>query len=476
MLIRILISILCFVGSIRCYCAYADPIDSLKAILENTRGATANERAKMQIEIGLEYARQSQLNQSLLWLEAARELTSDSIILCKAFRGKAQVLWALERFTEAKAAAQMILTHYRKGVDPFDIIVCNNVLGLACSFTGDYDNAFKYYYKSLVLSQKNNLSHSENVALINIGLNYYKMCDYKMAIKYFHLAEHDCDDRSQYFFVKSNLALAYAFDNRSDLAFQPLKELFNRKGEMPIANLIAGYYAYGVAFQKMNLLDSAGYSFQKSLKLCDSINNSRYSAENNVSLANIYLTNDNYSEAARCLDLAEGIALANSYKDISVRVCKAKVALARLVSNPMKICNIQRQYIEKKNDLFNKYLAQIIAGRKATSYEKEYESAILNHRQIMEENRLHEKYNRKLANVEYIIVGLLMVIIFLSIHSLKVSSVNNRQLKKLINQRVITSSQKLHELTELIDIGYKLKASYGRLNFNGAFRLNEFSD
>jgi len=95
------------------------------------------------------------------------------------FQGKMMYNLSGEDFMKALSMAKQIKFNH------FWIALCQLVLGALYSGLGEIDISLKYHMKSLTIFKKIKNKSFIVVVLNNIGLNYYQLSNFKLALKYF---------------------------------------------------------------------------------------------------------------------------------------------------------------------------------------------------------------------------------------------------------------------------------------------------
>jgi tetratricopeptide (TPR) repeat protein len=425
-------------------------LDSLVDILSNSHGLSINRIASVKLDIARDHTRNGKYPEGLALLSDVIQMAKDSLVVSKAFRVKAQILFEQHRFQEVIEAIRSSNLHRPKNADFYEVWVCNNLMALIGTVTGDYEGSFKHFYESLLLCEKNSKPQELGISSLNLGFAYYKVFDYRTALKYFLRArELPLDSRGR-FLVLTNLALAYAHLDSTRRSMSCLNELFSNKGALSKGDFMYAYYAYGITFQKLTLFDSARYYFDRSLNVSRELNDDRYTSENSLSLATIDLNGENKAKASVLLRNAEKIANENSYQDILLRVHEQKILLSRIEKNFKDQIITQKLYIEQKKGLYNPKLLPIVARGKASFYEREYQTAIRNHYELLEYNGLQSQNIETLGNMGALIVFLTACVILLLIISVGIRKRNAIRLERTIRERSDSCKRKVEQLSDLI--------------------------
>jgi tetratricopeptide (TPR) repeat protein len=232
---------------------------------------------------------------------------------------------SLQTFLEAVDKAE------KSEVDDILLLIeCNSHAAFCYSELGVFRKALDYYLKALDYALVSNDSVELATAYYNVGTSYRKLEDFTNAIEYANKA-YTID-----LIRKDTAALAFDLNHMGSLseengnytkAIQLYKESIqlHEKGGGNINSIAGRLNSIGMAFRRMNMLDSALFYVEKSLlahqKTKDSIN----IAERWVSLASIYNHQKKYGEARKLVQQAmtfyEGL-------DESEQLATARLTLA----------------------------------------------------------------------------------------------------------------------------------------------------
>jgi tetratricopeptide (TPR) repeat protein len=434
------------------HCCLSQNLDSLQKVLSGKEWDRMHNDQKARVNelIGLYYARNSARATGLQWIDKAICEAKDSTLLARCYRIKAQLLAFEEKFDETRSAALMAMKYRTKRCHVKEEILTNNVIGLVCTFTGLYEKAFEYYYRSLELAEKSNDFEGMCIVSVNLGMNYYKVCDYDMAIKYFEKSKVLCAEPDKVEHVYSNLALAYSHAGLPRTAMEHLQKILASPYQPSRADLLHVYYAQGLTFEKLGKSDFAENSYMKSLRMAKAGNNYRMVAENAVSLANIYLRTARYAMADSCLKISEALAERYHFQDISVKVFMAQAECAKALNNLHSLIAAQRNLINKNEQLYNGGLAKTLGVQKSRLWEKDYQVAMHLHSRVLRQNEMLASDHQVFTYVIILIAMLLLITSGLIIASIHIKRSHKTRLERLIKMRLEKADSSVFQMHAII--------------------------
>jgi len=170
---------------------------------------------------------------------------------------------------------------------------------------GDKDNALKYYFEYIMLSDKQNDKHNLASAYIGIGWVYYLQGDYDKAFDYYNkgliLAKSNKDSMNEAD-VMGKMAVWQMDKKNYDLAL----ELLTKSSEINRANigsyrhkynLACDYFNIGLLFSEKGDYPAARKFYDKSFKLFESMKLRHELSDYYFNIGEIYLFQKEYSKA-----------------------------------------------------------------------------------------------------------------------------------------------------------------------------------
>ena len=248
-------------------------------------------------------------------------------------------------------------------------MMASNGLGMSLYASGNYPDALRYLYMSLVLREKRN--NSEELATIynNIGLVYLKLWNWQKAHEYFSLAllQKDQPDRSDAPTLV-NLATCLPYMRRYEEAHERFAQFRQVCARGCSPDLWCDFYnAMGGMYLNQNDLSSAMIYFEKVLVL----------ARENGLLAHQEMALDNLSSVEK---QAGNVRKAWEYTSEAQRIAYSVGMPHRIQSNYLQMAELQEQLgsLDMSVTYWKKYdsMRQLIKGEEVLneiySYELEW--------------------------------------------------------------------------------------------------------
>ena len=276
------------------------PVQEDTAFVYNLYGFTRN--ADVHADSALFYAKGM--------LAAAHE-SGDETGIVRAEYAIGYAYRALNQYTDA-------IQHYRNswqvarsiGLEQRELMASNG-LGMSLYLTGNYPEALRYLYMSLLVRERRNDPLELATIYNNIGLVYMKLWNWQKAHEYFTLAtlQFKAPDRPDEETLV-NLATCLVYMRRFEEAHQRFAEFEKTCGKDCSPGLLCDFYnAKGGMYLNQEDLESARIYFQKALKLAyhHSLEADQEIAYDNLS--NLEMRNENYAVARMYADSALQVAL-----------------------------------------------------------------------------------------------------------------------------------------------------------------------
>lgn len=393
-------------------CGIADAqrvqLDSLPTLLSRlTNTDSHDECARICESISVTYARSSQPLLSLNWIDVAIGHSTDSVTLSRRYKIKAQILTMLDRHDDILIATRQAKMFGGNKLSKDEMIILQNLDGIAYTFTARYEEAFRQTYNALLMASTSNNRKGILYSTGNLALAYYKVKDYRMAIHYYKLSRKLIEKEDPNLgILLANLALAYVHANQIDSAYWCIKE-FPGAVIQPGYNDSAILYTYAVVNEKMGNLDSALYYYSKSLEVACTQDNHRYIAENNLSIAQIKLRALDTAHVRQSLFIAEQLSLNWKLEDILVKVYAQQISLSKIQDDYNALIIAQKKFITKNKEIYNAHLTLLLAKRKSQHFEREHQASIHRFNELV---RINEEIERNQIFLNYVFVALLLMI------------------------------------------------------------------
>lgn len=208
-----------------------------------------------------------------------------------------EMLWRIREYKKSIKYSKEAINGLLKSKDPKKvawIMMCNNTIGLAYHRMGNFDSAFKYYNKGLVLSHKIYDSVFTGVISGNMAQIYFVQDRFNVALPLFE-TDYQVSKRNH---IYDNAANSLQWAARTNLklgnketALQQLREAFLLLQKYPSANYLQNAYSTASeVFKSLGDDDSAYYYSIKYNLLHDSIEKTIFASS--ISIANLRIKNE----------------------------------------------------------------------------------------------------------------------------------------------------------------------------------------
>lgn len=347
-----------------------------------------------------------------------------------------------------------------------------NNLGLIYNYSGQYDLANNYNFKSLNISETNG-DKSVGKTHINIGLNYHEEGNFEKSIEHHFIALAIFQESNK----KPNIALSFKnigddyFDYNLDSAVRYYKKAYLIYQELNDFESISRYFmVMGNINYQQNNYKLAASNYRKAIDVfpADGSKKLLFSIYSNVinldlcladsaNVNKVHLLRETISYSRKmneiALDLGSFIMKTESYEKLYktyIKTGDSKLAI-----------KYAEKYINAKDSLFSEQKQKTITELQ-TKYEtdkKELEINLLNTENELINTRLLQSDSKRkvqLITIYALIIGFLLVVIFL-FFIVKFYRQTKRSNNKLIGQNIIISKQKEEKEVLLKEIHHRVK-------------------
>ncbi len=369
-----LTGLLFLVVSIGGFSQQQSKIDSLTLALENK---PASGKCSTLIELSIEYVN-ADLNKALSFADESFRCSldyGDSATLVRSGRIKGQILRRMDKLKESITMFQEVLPIAKRNGFGKDYKMILNSLAVAYTFQGNFDNALRYHFESLVIREEEGDKEGTSVSLNNIGLVYYKIKNYERALEYYQKSlklKEEIGDKFDLDLLLINIGVTYV-----QLAdYKSSKEYIKRAFDLCGAKCKDEIYLFGkngLAMAHFGLKDFANAElyFKESLQLSIKSDNKRYQAENLLYLGKVALKLGNLDEAIRYFKDTEKLTETINYVDVKLDVYKY-LAEALISKNDFKnASHYQTNYTLLKDSIYNDQLIKNLATVQSNYEERE---------------------------------------------------------------------------------------------------------
>ncbi len=196
----------------------------------------------------------------------------------------------------------------QKASSKFSEALLTNTYGILKAIHSDYDSAYYYYDKSLLISKDNNFKELETRAYNNIGLAYWNNGNLSQAQEYFFKALQISEDYLENDFKDAyynNIGLIYQELEEIDKALEYHKKaLDERISHAIVPEQMQSYNKIGICYKLQGEYEKAIKAYRKGLKLADSTNTYYVYQSLNNNLGNVLVFQKKYDNAIEAFDKA----------------------------------------------------------------------------------------------------------------------------------------------------------------------------
>ncbi len=359
-----------------------------------------------------------------------------------------------------------------------------NTIGIVNYHTGNYKDAFEYYFKAYQIFENKNDTEGKATIENNIGIVYYYIGDYDQALNHYFKALKLNKEikKKESSFIYNNIGIILGARNKYKEAYKyyikSLAIFINMKDSGGISTV---YNNIGEVFNNLMQYDSAKIYYSKSLKISMEMKDIGRKALCYLNFGDIANKEKDYPLAKKDLNIAEKIftEIGDTVSLIDVNFLRAKIALnqkkydkaLKFVQNALNTAK-KVGYIESQRDLYeliskiydkqgrlrlalNRYKKfkaisdslskQDIETRIANhelQYEFENQKKEIELRNIEERSRQSAIINRQRQNRNLLLIaGLTLLILMLFFIRANIR-------KKKYNQELLEKNQQINEHTE----------------------------
>lgn len=378
-------------------------------------------------------------------LVVARKNGIDSLVV-KSGRLTGQLLRRVHRSEEAIELLHGVrLIAEKEGMDS-ELARILNALAVCHTFRAEYDKALEFNFQSLLLREKEDDKPGIALALMNIGLTYYKMGSFDMALDNYLKSE------SKYAEIGSganqvlmiNLGLCLSALSR----FEESQEYFEQAIRLCGVNCnddftMQAQFGLGNALFSQNQTGSSKAHFLKSYEISKAVGDTRFELESLLRLAEAALRTNDLGGARAYLELVSNIQEKNQYREMLKTFYRLEAKFYS-ESGDFKKASYYFQKVNEVNDSI--FHADVIKNltRVQTQYAQRENLAI-----IAEKNSILA-LNEKLISQQRSFNILLGIIVVLSTTLVIVVYQNYRKIKA-VNAELATAKQIIEDHNKFLD-------------------------
>lgn len=378
-------------------------------------------------------------------LAVARDRGSDSLTVV-AGRLTGQLLRRANRPDDAvKLFSELRPLAERLGMDA-ELAKILNTLAIIYTFRAEYDKALEYNFQSLVIREKEGDKEKIGIALVNIGLTYYKMGNFDLAVDYNLKAKRAYEDANvpPDITLLLNIGLCYNELGSYQLAQQSLeaalKDCGQKCGE---AFVMEVEFGLGNSLFFTSQWIASREHYKASLAIASNIKDVRYQLENTLKLASVALSLKDMTETRRCLDLAKAIPEKSDYREILKGYYKLEAEYFKSLSDYKEAS----YYLQRVNEVYDTIFSTTVI-RNLTKVQTQY--AQRENLAIIAEKNSVLALNEQIIKQQRSVNVLLGVIVALTTALVIVVYLNYRKIKA-VNAELATAKQIIEDHNRFLD-------------------------
>jgi tetratricopeptide (TPR) repeat protein len=335
-----------------------DKVDSLKALLW---GASKPDRVDILIDLcreTIDLDHQQALSFAREGLKIAFDI-KDSIRMVKAARIKAISYRRLEYMDSSTNLSIEVLPVARKYGPSFELRRLLTGIAVGYTWYGQYDLALYYNFEAITLAKEARDSSMFSTVSCNIGLIYYKLCNFDKALEYLIPALGFCKNKSADVQSYLNIALCYANKAKFDIATSYLDSAFVFQASPQ--NYLECTIDKAMIYKMQFLKDSAIFYFKKSLQLANTLNRKRDQSVILIELASLASQGNHIAECRKYLSLGESILQSTSFNFEMLLIYKRLGDLFKEIKDLDRFYAYQEKYIHLKDSIYSRtYLNNLV--------------------------------------------------------------------------------------------------------------------
>jgi tetratricopeptide (TPR) repeat protein len=346
-----------------------------------------------------------------------------------------------------------------------------NSYALTLTFKAEYDKALSYYFELLNDRSPANDSLAVSITLNNIGLVYYKLKQYEKALQYFNRC-YEVKQRVASNFdldlLMINTGLCYAYLGNFVDSNKCIDKATRACGEdCPPQRLTEINFAEGVLNFGLGDLPKAEKFFLNSYALAKSINDIRFQLDNIDYLANIYLAQKRFYEAASYLHAGEELIINHASFNLEKMKLYARLsALYREANDLRNALDYHVKYSQVKDSVYSTELTEKLMRVEAQYLERANLTKISSQEEVI-------KLNQAMISRQAVINRLIIVLALISVGFVILVFRNfqhKKRLNELLDKKIEERTRELKMSNEKVLNAFKEQAL---LNSRAAAVFNE---
>lgn len=386
-------------------------VDSLHSVLECRSGG---ERFPALYDLAFEYVDQDNLK-ALQYIEEAEKaalLSCDSLWIVKSIRVRGQILYRLGHPMQAISILERLATRQVFIQFPREYFSAMSSMAGAYIFLHELDKALELHFKINRDAKESGTDEFIPMSLSNIGLVYYKLKDYRKALRYMKEGVSMIKNPIDVISMLMNISLCYSHLGDFNLARKYLDDSIEAcNANCPMERMIHIKYASGFIHYKAGRFKQARAEFLESFDFSTQKKNTRMQLDNLYLLAKMSASDGQFGEARAYLTQAERIVqMGTPFNLEKIKIFEQLSQLYLATENFKRAAFYQSEYIRLKDSINNESVTARLMNIEAQHLESENHAKIAEQSQVIHLNQEIIKHQRRL-NILYATVALLTIVI-----------------------------------------------------------------
>ncbi|HYF71092.1 MAG TPA: hypothetical protein VD884_23345 [Ohtaekwangia sp.] len=369
---------------------------------------------------------------------------SDSLRI-KAYKAKAFALFFSNKETEAVPLLLKGLEISRRIKSDRETGYLLNFYSVICISKGEYGKALEYLFDSISFERLKN--EELRPRYTNIGLIYYKVQNTQKSIDFYRKALSVIDrGDSQYGILLINAGLSYFQFNEYSKAISYIERGLGSCKKNCARTRIQGDFALGFGNYRMKNFKASETYLNSSLALSLQTNDPRFTSENLVLLAYIYLETNRLDLAEEALRKAEKICMEFNLKELLLATYDGFISFHEERNNFSELLNYYVKYNALLEKLRGRELLQQIS---VFEVDMEHEA---NLKTIVHQKQVLSLQQESLVRQQRINYGISLLILLVAVILLLLwrRNIQRRKIKVLLEQRIVQRTEYLNNKRQLI--------------------------
>lgn len=379
-------------------------------------------------------------NESQSFLDSLRKIalnTQDSLLLSGVFNNEGLLNYKQGFYDESIKLYKESLDLDRALNDSASMASKLKNIGISFKQRGNYQGALEYYQKALPIAQFYNIQREEASINNSIGNIYNDLNDFQNSFNYYQAAQKiwvATGDSLRNSYALSNIGNSLLGLNRIEEAISTYKESLLIKYQLNKAISIAiTLNNLGEAYFAQGSFKMAEDNYLESLRLRESVGQTRGIALVCNNLATLYIERNQISEAKKWLERSLNIANQGGLEDVLLTNLGVQKKLYSKIGDFEKAFNVDIQYDELKQDVFNKQIVDVNNLRYQYDLSEEEKEKIQFQSQLIESQKREEAQQLKALIQTYVLIIIILIAVIIGYFAYKLRK-QNRHIENLMRE------------------------------------------